>query len=106
MEKFYIQTTMGFVGNSMMWWKHDNCGYSCDIRNARVFTESEAKLICPKNHRDKRMWPKRYIDERVAHHIDMQDCDYKQAFPKRKRAKTTREAAPKKKAAKQTNRKR
>ena len=81
-KKFYIQDTRSYVGNSMLWWKHDNCGYVCDIRQARIFTNEEARKICrgrgryAQTSRDgKRMWPKDYIDERISHHIDMQHCD-------------------------------
>lgn len=72
----------------MVWWKQDDCGYTCDIREAKVFTEEKAKKICrgrgryARTSRDtkKRMWPKKYIDERVSHHVDMQNCDWKQAL--------------------------
>lgn len=85
-NKFYIQDTRSYVGNSMLWWRRGNCGYTCDIMDARVFTKVEAKKICrgrgrhARTSRDyKRMWPKNYIDARVSHHIDMQVCDWEQA---------------------------
>lgn len=75
MKLFYIQdVSRGYVGNSLMWWKHDNCGYVCDIRKAKVFTEEEAIDLC-KFADDLRMWDKDYIDERIQHHIDMQTID-------------------------------
>lgn len=72
----------------MLWWANNNCGYVCDIRKAKVFTEEEAKKICPGRGRyhwtspqdGKRMWPKEFIDQRISQHIDMQDCNLKQAI--------------------------
>lgn len=91
-EEFYIQDTRSYVGNAMLWWQKDNCGYVCDIERARVFTKDEARKICRGRgkhiwtSRDKkRMWPKKYIDERVSHYIDMQDCDFEQAKAKKVR---------------------
>lgn len=89
-EEFYIQDTRSYVGNSMLWWEKENCGYVCDIQKARIFTKVEARKICRgrgryarTNQKDgKRMWPKKYIDERISHTIDMQDCDWKQAKAK------------------------
>lgn len=86
-KQFYIQDTRNYVGNSMLWWEKSNSGYVCDVRKARMFTEEDAKKICPGRGRyyrtsqnGKRMWPKEYIDQRVSHHIDMQHCDFEQAL--------------------------
>lgn len=87
-QLFYIQDTRSHVGNSMLWWRHDSCGYVCDIRKAKVFTAKEARAICRgrgrfarTNRRDgKRMWPKDYIDKRVAAHVDMQECKWQEAM--------------------------
>lgn len=80
MKPYYIQDTRCYVGNSMTWWAKNDCGYVCDIRKAKVFTKTEAKEICSRPHTNKKMWPKEYIDARIEHHIDMQNCDYKQAL--------------------------
>lgn len=78
-DEYYIQAN-GFVGNSMLWWKVGNCGYSTDIKEARIFTEAEAKQIVSSPHSDKKMWPKAYIDARISQHIDMQDCNHENAL--------------------------
>ncbi len=42
-EKYYIHDrTRGFVGNSMMWWRKNHCGYTCDVTDAHLFTREEA----------------------------------------------------------------
>ena len=75
-KTYYIQDISGFTGNSMRWWKNDNCGYVCDIRKARVFNYKEAQQICRDKGANKRMWPKKYIDTKISHHIDIEDCNY------------------------------
>ncbi len=80
---YYLQDTRSYVGNSMVWWKHDNCGYVCDIREAKVFTEAEIqvrRLSVSAKDDNKRAWQKDYIDKRISHHIDMQDCHYDEAL--------------------------
>ena len=79
-KPFYIQDTRQYVGNCMVWWGKDNCGYVCDIRQARIFAKGEAKKICKRSDGTKKMWPKKYIDKRVEHHIDMQNCDNREAL--------------------------
>lgn len=77
MKPFYVQDTRQYVGNCMVWWRGDNNGYTCDIREARIFSKGDAKQICKRkrSERTKKMWSKEYIDKRISHHIDMQDCD-------------------------------
>ena len=78
---FYVQNvSQGFVGNSMLWWKLYNCGYTCDIRNAREFTKAEIDKMYSIEEGTKRAWPVEYIDERIQHHIDMQDVDHENAM--------------------------
>lgn len=75
---FYVQQCGKYVGNSMLWWRRSNCGYTPDIRDARVFAENEL----PDGVRDgsKKAWPVSYINNNIQFHIDMQDCDYEQAL--------------------------
>jgi hypothetical protein len=44
MEYYYIRNE-GYLGNALIWWKRGG-GYTCDIRQAEMFTEEEAKKIC------------------------------------------------------------
>ncbi len=78
--EFYVQDARTYVGNSMLWWKHNDHGYVCDVREAKVFTAEAAKKICDDPHTNKRRWPKAYIDARIQHRIDMQDCDIGEAL--------------------------
>lgn len=72
-QKYYMQDKRQYVGNSMYWWAKNARGYTCDIRNAHVFTLEEAKKhSCRETDI---LWPKTYIDERISYHIDIQHCD-------------------------------
>lgn len=74
-RKFYIHdTTRGYVGNSMVWWKRGHHGYTCDIREAHVFDESELAQYVNKAD-DLVAYPVEHIDPLIAHHIDMQSVD-------------------------------
>ena len=68
---FYLSNTQGgkTVGNSLKFWAINNCGYTCDVRCARVFKESELKDL-----RDCDIpYPKEVIDRLVQWHVDIQD---------------------------------
>lgn len=42
-ERYYIHdTTLGYVGNSLVWWRKGHHGYTCDIKDAHVFRKEEA----------------------------------------------------------------
>lgn len=70
---YYVHdTSRGCVGNSMVWWKHNDCGYVTDIRQARVFKECELGVLMAG---DLRAYPTEYINERVSFHVDMQNVD-------------------------------
>lgn len=43
--KYYYIRNEGYLGNALSWWKKGG-GYTCDFRNAELFTEEEAKEIC------------------------------------------------------------
>lgn len=68
---FYLSNNQGgaTVGNSLKWWAINNRGYTCDLRCARVFRESELndlrKCDIP--------YPKEVVDNLVQWHVDFQD---------------------------------
>lgn len=75
-ELYYVQnSSRGMVGNSMLWWKHNNCGYVCDVRKARKFTKAEIDKMESVINGEKKAWPVVMIDELVQHHVDFQYCN-------------------------------
>lgn len=80
-QMYYIQNvSQGYVGNSLLWWKHDNCGYVCDVQEAKEFTKAEIDKMDTIKDGTNRAWPVEYIDNRIQHHIDMQDVNHEQAI--------------------------
>jgi hypothetical protein len=78
-DQFYIQDKRSYVGNSMLWWKHDGYGYVCDIREAKVWTAAEVDELLMNSPEKYVAWPKNYIDGKIRHHIDMQSVYRKNA---------------------------
>jgi len=69
---FYVQN--GTVENCMLWWKYDNCGYTYDIKHARVFLKEELKEI---HFQQFIVWSKDYIDSLIEFHVDIRSVDPK-----------------------------
>lgn len=72
-DEYYMQDTRSIVGNFMLFWEKENCGYVCEIREARVFTQAEAIEQCESRSTDK-AWPKWFIDSIIKHTADIQRC--------------------------------
>lgn len=79
-EGFYIQDQRKSDGNSMVWWKRDNHGYSINLKEARVFTLLEISKMHSVAEGEKKAWPKAYIDARIQPHVVMQSCDDSEAW--------------------------
>jgi len=74
-QRYYVHdNTRGYVGNCMVWWKHNDAGYVCDITEARKFTLAELHHL---DADDLLAYPVGYINDRVRCHIDMQSVDFK-----------------------------
>ena len=76
MENLYYIQKHGYVGNSILWWKYNNAGYTTNIDQARVFTEDEAKKLC-KDVDGCIAWNKDHIDNNISKHVDMQNVSKK-----------------------------
>jgi hypothetical protein len=68
-KKFYLQHK-GYCGNCLLWWKHNNCGYTCNIKEAKVFSEEEADAKCRQSDLLKK-WDKEYIDAHAELHANI-----------------------------------
>jgi hypothetical protein len=74
---FYLQN--GVVGNTMYFWKHDCRGYTSNLAEAHLFTESQAM----RQHamRDEDIpWPKEYIDAKAVQTINVQHVSRNEAY--------------------------
>ena len=74
LKLYYIQDSRNYVGNSMLFWRKGNAGYTTDIDEAKICSEEEALKIY--NNRETDIpWEKEYIDSKIKKHVDMQYCD-------------------------------
>lgn len=73
-QLFYVHdTTRGYVGNCMVWWRKGHHGYTCDINDAHIFTEDELRRRASAD--DLVAYPVEYITSIVSVHVDMQKVD-------------------------------
>lgn len=74
-EFYYIQ--YGYADNVAYWWKHNNQGYSCNLAEAKRFTEKEMKQVIhsPNQHKYK-AWKCSYIDRNKKAVITAVDTQY------------------------------
>ncbi len=68
MTLYYLQDDRQIVGNSMLWWREGGKGYTCDLKEAGVFTKENLPILRSSDI----AWPKDYIDARTALHVDSQ----------------------------------
>lgn len=73
MQKLYYIQNRGACGNSILWWRKEDRGYTTNLGEAETYTLEEAKKRTKRNI--DRFWPKEYIDKRATLHVDMQEID-------------------------------
>ena len=77
-DRFYLQESSTYLGNDMVWWRQNGCGYTADLRLAHVFTMDESQ----RQHKCRGSdipWPKAYIDKHTrtavnTHYIDRSEA--------------------------------
>lgn len=52
-QKYFIQDTRSYTGNSVTWWCWDGGGYTLDVRCAGIYSKEEAEEICKGRKTDK-----------------------------------------------------
>jgi len=63
---YYVENIkQGKVGNCMLFWRENDYGYTCELREARKFELSEL----PSNTEKYKVWPCEYLDLFVSHHV-------------------------------------
>jgi len=45
-QLYYIRDIRSIVGNCALWWRPDSRGYTCDLDQAGLYTEKQARSIC------------------------------------------------------------
>jgi len=72
---FLVQN--GFVGNDMLFWKQNNAGYSCNIKEAQVYTKIQLFQMLPLKDNMK-IWNYYYIMENLSLVCNSQCLDCKE----------------------------
>lgn len=73
-QKYYLHdTTRGYVGNSMVWWRKGHHGYTCNIDEAHEFDASELPQYLQAG--DLVAYPVEHIRGIAEPHVDMQKLD-------------------------------
>lgn len=72
---YYLRDTRTVVGNCLLWWRKGNSGYTCDLDDAAVFTEEDARAHYIFRNSD-RPYPKDLIDTLAVRHVDHQVTDH------------------------------
>jgi hypothetical protein len=76
-EMYYIQDTRTYVGNAILWWGKDSCGYTTDITQAGKYTKNQAKDIC--RRKTDRAWLCSHVESNIKQYVDMQYLNIKYA---------------------------
>ena len=72
-ELYYVENIeRGVVGNCLLWWKKNNNGYVCDLKEAKKFSQEEAFDLCNSSPRKYRPWKASEIEKIIQHHVDIQ----------------------------------
>ena len=65
----YLIQKRGYVGNSLLWWRKGNAGYTTNIDEAQTFTQDEAEKI-EETSRDKIAHPKKIVFDAAEKHLN------------------------------------
>jgi len=72
-EQYYVENIeRGVVGNCLLWWRTDSNGYTCDLKDAKKFSQNKAFSLCNGALKKYRPWKVSEIDKIICHHVDIQ----------------------------------
>lgn len=67
---FYIQR--GYVGNSVLWWELNSCGYTCKFERAQTYTKKEVLSRFLDGNPDDRIWVADHVKKNTTVVVDGQ----------------------------------
>ena len=76
--KYYLQRhASGYVGNCLLWWRKNGCGYTCNLDDAQEFDGEDADFLShAKDGWKYTAWEKDYIDALTQRHVDHQCLNF------------------------------
>lgn len=73
-QLYYLQN--GYVGNAVLWWGQNKCGYTTDLSKAGKYTKEECKQVTRLAGRTERAWPVEYVDKHPQAVVVTVDAQY------------------------------
>ena len=65
-QLYYVQETRsGCVGNCVLWWGKDRCGYTTEIRDAGLYTEADVRGM----RKTDVGWPQELVETNILEHV-------------------------------------
>lgn len=83
LESFHVYVEniqRGPVGNSALWWRRGDCGYTCDLREAAKFRTDSPILLDLMRSGKYRAWKCEYIEKHTMPTVDVDQLESKFAL--------------------------
>lgn len=74
-ETFFAQRQRDTVGNSVLLWRKENCGYCCSIHEAQEYTKEEAIKQFADAGSNVTLWPKSHIMNCLKTVVEVQELE-------------------------------
>jgi hypothetical protein len=74
-ETFFAQRGRETVGNAVLLWRKNNCGYCCSIRDAQEYTKEEAIKQFADAGDNVTLWPKSHIMNCLKTVVEVQELE-------------------------------
>jgi len=71
--KYYV--SKGYVGNCLLWWRKGGYGYTCDLSDAEIFTETDPKFQSVSKDEKYTLWDADYIIKHTESHVNGDKID-------------------------------
>jgi hypothetical protein len=69
-KTYYIQDARSYVGNAVLWWGLNGCGYVTDLSKAHKYTWEELRDFEPRD--TDIIWESEHVEKAVRKYLDMQ----------------------------------
>lgn len=76
MADTYLIQKKGYVGNSLLWWRKNDYGYTINLEEAKEFTQFEAEEIIKSSGSDKTMHLKYDVINAAELHLNSESIEW------------------------------
>lgn len=71
-EQYYVQDARNYVGNAVLWWGLNSCGYVTDLKKAQKYTKEEIVSKFGEGRETDIIWPASHVEGAIREYVDMQ----------------------------------